>query len=94
MEDRIKNQFNDEILKEIVSRFNLDYGETKPLDGFENFMFYSKRNSRKYVLRIAHTMHRTKDEILGELEFLKYLNENMATVIGIIHHTKKTIIMF
>jgi len=80
MEQRIRNQFNDHILKEIVTRFNLNYQETKLLDGFESYIFYTKRNSQDCVLRISHSIRRSKQQILSELDYLAYLYENKLNV--------------
>ena len=80
MENRIKEQFTDEILREITSRFGLDFSETKEIDAFENFVFISKKDSQKYILRISHTIRRLKEQVVSELEFLDYLHTNNLNV--------------
>jgi len=80
MEDIIKKEFNDTILNEILSRFDLDKSKTKALDAFENFIYLTEKDSKKYILRISHTIRRTKHQILGELEFLVYLHDHELKV--------------
>lgn len=80
MEDRIKKQFTEGILDEILRKFDLDKSKTREVDAFENFVYISEKGFKKYILRVSHTIRRTKNQMLSELEFLLYLQRNKLNV--------------
>jgi len=84
MEPRIKERFNDTILKEAMQLYGIADGDIQLLDGFESFMFEFTRNSQTGVengiLRIGHSLRRTPQLIQAEVDWLNYLAEGGAGV--------------
>lgn len=69
--------YNNEILAEAAKRFGSSMQQTKDLGGFESFVYEMERNDGKqYILKITHSIRRTKDYLMGELEFVNYLAAN------------------
>ena len=80
MEKRIKKLFNASILDAALERFGVNGNDCTKLDGFESFIFKVARNGRPYVLKISHDSRRSKDMILGEVDFINYLGDKGLTI--------------
>jgi len=75
----INNQFSEEILKEAMQRYSINAETIRSIGGFESFVYEYEKNNVCYILKITHTIRRTKNYIRGELEFINYLsNEGIA----------------
>jgi len=72
--------FTDSIRIEAAERFGMDPSTLKMLDGFENVILEGSRDGKAYVLRIAHSSHRSADHIHAELDWLDYLAQNGVSV--------------
>ena len=79
MHPRIKKLFNPGILDEIRRNYQID-GELKELDGFENFIYEFDKDNESFILRVSHSSRRTENQIIGELEWIKYLYDNGLNV--------------
>jgi Ser/Thr protein kinase RdoA (MazF antagonist) len=76
MEKRIKQMFNASILEDALDRFGVNHGDCTESHGFESFIFRVTRDERHYVLKISHGSRRSRDMILGEVDFINYLGDN------------------
>jgi Ser/Thr protein kinase RdoA (MazF antagonist) len=76
MEKSIINKFTKEVFSEAASRFGINFEDTIELNGFQNFVFLGKRDSKEVVLRVAHNSHRSKYMTLAEIEFISYLADS------------------
>ena len=76
MDKRIREIYNDAILAEAVERYRITRGAVRLLDGFESFIYEYVRDSKGYILRISHSLHRTSDLTQGEIEWVNYLAAN------------------
>jgi amicoumacin kinase len=58
------------------------FGGSAPEDigGFESFIMKFRRNGTDLVLRLAHTIRRTPEMILGEVQWIRYLAGNGVPV--------------
>ena len=70
-----ENLFTNEVLAEAASRFGIDEGGLTPLDGQHSLVYDCRRGEESLILKITHTLHRSRENILGELEFVKYVAE-------------------
>lgn len=61
--------------------FNLKSETLDLISDMENFVYLSEAKIPPCVLRITHSSHRTKEEILGEFEWIEFLAENGVSVI-------------
>jgi Ser/Thr protein kinase RdoA (MazF antagonist) len=59
-----------------AERYGLDRTTLKPLGSFESFVIQSEN----LVLKITHSIRRSKEYLLGELEFVQFLAENGVAV--------------
>ncbi len=80
MKPELLAHFTDGIIATAAKRFDLDTGDIKTLDGFENFVCESSRDGRKYILRISHSARRTADHVRAELDWVNYLAGHKASV--------------
>lgn len=80
MDREIINRFNDTILETALERFGIKKENINRLDGFESFIFNVKRDDKEFILKISYGKRRTKEMILGEIDFINYLNSKGLTV--------------
>jgi amicoumacin kinase len=74
MHPELARRYHDQIRDEAASRFGLQPRELSPLDAFENFVFEGTgEDGDELILRISHSVRRTLDYTLGEVEFVRYL---------------------
>jgi Ser/Thr protein kinase RdoA (MazF antagonist) len=59
-----------------AERYGLDRTKLRPLGGFESYLVQSEN----LVLKITHSIRRSQEYILGELEFVQFLAENGVAV--------------
>jgi Ser/Thr protein kinase RdoA (MazF antagonist) len=80
MEQRIKDLYNEEILQETMRHFGIGKDEIRVLDSFESYIYEFKNDSGEYILRISHSIRRSKDLIHGELDWINYLADHGISV--------------
>ncbi|MCM3690078.1 phosphotransferase enzyme family protein [Neobacillus niacini] len=74
MEKSVEILFTAEILNTFLDCFGLQ-SKVKKLGDFENYVFEVYLEEKPMILRITHSSHRSKDEILAELDWINYLHE-------------------
>jgi amicoumacin kinase len=74
MEKSVEILYTETILKSFLEAFQLQT-EVKKLGDFENYVFEVYSADKPVILRITHSSHRSKDEILAELDWINYLHE-------------------
>ena len=87
--------FNKTIEKEAIALYGFSKSNTTKLNGFESYVYECEKNNKYYILKITHSIRRTKNNILGELEFVDFLYENEVNVkksINSIHDRKIEVI--
>lgn len=80
MDQLIKERYNDIILQEAMQRYGIGKNQMHSLDAFESFIYAFERDSRAYILRIAHSSRRSEFLILGEVDWINYLAEGGVSV--------------
>jgi amicoumacin kinase len=73
MEKAVDSFMNQAILNDFLEKFDLER-EVKKLGDFENYVYETYRNEHPYILRLTHSSHRSKDEVLSELDWMRHLN--------------------
>ncbi|MBS8263235.1 hypothetical protein DYI25_02145 [Mesobacillus boroniphilus] len=79
MEKAVETLLTQELLDEFLERFSLER-EVKKLGDFENYVFETSKNGQPYILRLTHSSHRNKEEILSELDWMRHLNKKGLSV--------------
>ncbi len=80
MEERIRERYSDAILEKAMSRYGIDAGRIRLLDGFENYIYEFDRDDGEFILRIAHSIRRNENLIKGEVDWINYLARGGASV--------------
>ncbi|MCH7626156.1 MAG: phosphotransferase [Chloroflexi bacterium] len=70
-----ENLYNDDVLAEAIRRFGIDAGGLTLLDGQHSLVYDCRRGEESLILKITHTLHRSRENIMGELEFVNYVVE-------------------
>lgn len=79
MENMVEELFTKDILIKGLRLFDLE--ETyKKLGDFENYVFEVRKKEQPYILRVTHQSHRRKEDILAELDWVKYLHSSGINV--------------
>lgn len=72
MEISVEKVFTEEILDLAVQQFSLQK-ERRKLGDFENYVFEVWRDGEPFILRLTHSTHRNKEELLAEIDWMEYL---------------------
>lgn len=86
MEKHIQQAMNDDVIKEASLKFDIPFESIKRIGGFENFIYEFNKDGKDIILRFAHSVHRTFEYVLSELEFIDYLSKSGANVSTVIHN--------
>jgi Ser/Thr protein kinase RdoA (MazF antagonist) len=62
------------LLSEAVSLYGIDPDSLMNLNGNESMVFSYMKEQKEYILKITHSSHRTLEEILAEIDWLKFLD--------------------
>lgn len=74
------NENKDDILHEASSVFDIRPDTLKKLGSFESIVYEFEKDGTSYILKLTHDVHRSKNQILGELDWTNYLGENGVRV--------------
>lgn len=74
MEKSVGILFTEDVLNYFLESFHLQT-EVKKLGDFENYVFEAFRGDNPVILRITHSSHRDKNEIMAELDWMNYLHK-------------------
>lgn len=85
MEKTIKEALTESVVLEAANRYQIDRKAVRYLGGFENFVYEFERDNHHYIMRFVHSIHRSYDLVLAELEFIEYLHQNGASVSLVVH---------
>ncbi len=78
MEVAAIDAFTDNVKQHIFASLNIDPADLKDLGGFESFVFLHLPSDE--IVRVTHESHRSVDQILAEMNFLKFLASHGAAV--------------
>ena len=80
MDQLIKKRYSDIILQEALQRYGISNNPIQSLDAVESFIYEFERDSRAYILRIAHSFRRSESLVLGEVDWINFLAEGGVSV--------------
>jgi amicoumacin kinase len=78
--EKIFNDNKDYILTESTKFYGIQSTDLTKLGSFESFVYEFRRNGKEYILKITHSLHRTINQVWGELEWLDFLAKNGVSV--------------
>ena len=80
--------FDKNILPVVIEKYGLEGYELQPLqshEGGRNVIYICEReNNPSYVLRVSYQNDRSREDYLAELEYVRYLYDNGASVSNVI----------
>jgi len=80
LEKKLKERYSDQILYHAMMAFGIRADQIQILDGFESFIYEFDRDNKSYILRIGHSLRRSKNLIKGEVDWINYLHQGEASV--------------
>ena len=92
MEDRIRQRYSDDVLQQMMARYEIPTDGIHLLDGFESFIYEFIMGERSYILRIAHTLRRSINLIQGEVDWINFLSAGGASVARAVPSTKGNLV--
>jgi Ser/Thr protein kinase RdoA (MazF antagonist) len=82
MKPEMRALFDASVLEAFLPRYGVTPDEIRFLGGFESFVHAYARDGRPRILKITHTMARTPDVLMGELDWLSHLSARGVAVAG------------
>lgn len=76
----IQALYNETIRNEAAARFGVGPGELNNLGGFESYVYEYRKGEQDYILKVTHSIRRTAEYIMGELDWLNYLADHGVSV--------------
>jgi Ser/Thr protein kinase RdoA (MazF antagonist) len=80
MDNKIKQLFTQDILRQAAERYGIREDSMIELNGFQNFVYSGLVGDREVILRIAHITHRNEVLTKAELDFIMFLAESGVKV--------------
>ena len=80
MEQWIDEMFTHERLMEAAKRFGADAQQAIKRGDFENYVYEVQKEGKPYMLRLTHTSHRSKEQVIAELEWVNDLHARRLNV--------------
>lgn len=81
MHKEIKNIFHeDQVLAEAAMKYGFSNSQVRFLADAENYVYECIKDNQSYILKITHTIRRSSDYIMGEMEWLRHLTEGGLSV--------------
>jgi Ser/Thr protein kinase RdoA (MazF antagonist) len=87
MKKEIRESMSQDVLSRACDYYNFTVKDLTNLNGFENFVY----GFNEFVIRFVHSIHRTYDQVLAEIEFIDFLSENNASVSTIVRSNNNNI---
>lgn len=80
MDPKSRSLYHPAILSDALNRYGAEPESAVALDGFENFIYEIQVDDQARILRIAHSLHRSSDQIEGELDWIQYLARHQVNI--------------
>lgn len=91
MEQAVDILMTQELLNVFLERFDMEV-EVKKLGDFENYVYETYKNGQPFIMRITHSSHRNKEEILSELDWMRHLYNEGLSVPGVFPSVKGNLV--
>ena len=88
----ISTRYHSGILSELATRYGISPDDARDLGGFESHVFHYEKDGQGRILKITHSLRRTTDYLMGELEWIQVLKNTGLNVPGVIPSEKKNLL--
>jgi Ser/Thr protein kinase RdoA (MazF antagonist) len=72
----IADIYSEHVLAEFTRRFGVRMEEARPLDSLRSYVYELTRDGKPCILKITHTVHRSEENLLDEVDFLRFLADH------------------
>ncbi len=79
---RIFEERREGILAQVGGLWGVEVDKIVTLGGFESYVFEAPYNGQGHILRLTHSLHRTVEQVEGELDWVRFLAERRVPVAG------------
>jgi Ser/Thr protein kinase RdoA (MazF antagonist) len=76
--ETLYEHYQDAVLGVVVERYGIEHVSLTKLGSFESIVYEAEHNG--LIVKITHSCRRTHDEVIGELEFVRFLSEHDVSV--------------
>lgn len=80
MEKELKEKFTKQIVINGANRFGVVFEDLSYIGAWQNFIYEYKKRGVSYILRFSPISHRSRNQIIGELDWILYLYSNGVSV--------------
>ena len=92
MDKKALEKFNDNILNEIISRYDMQEKSVKKLIVCDSIIYTAEKDKEQFILRIGHNSRKSSCQIQAEVDWINYLQENGADAAKAILSQKENLI--
>ena len=80
----IEKKFTNEIRDEVLGIYDLSIDKVKDLGGFESHVYEFTKDNKEFILKVTHSIRRTENYLMGEVDYVNYLADNGVPVARIV----------
>ncbi|WP_341281911.1 phosphotransferase [Paenibacillus sp. FSL H8-0537] len=80
MKANLHVQDDNGIVQEAIGRFALERVAFVPLESFESEVYAWEMEGRKFILKLTRKSRRTREQLLGEIDFVQFVSSNGVSV--------------
>ncbi|MCO0600688.1 phosphotransferase [Peribacillus butanolivorans] len=92
MEAAVESIFTNEMVELAGHFFQVSAESPVKLGDAENYVFEVYRDGTPFILRLTHQSHRTKEQVLAELKWIEYLQNNGSNIPKVIPSTENNLV--
>jgi amicoumacin kinase len=90
MKQNVIQDIQENLVDQILTHYHFQKHKLIMLGGYHNQVYSINHHEHEYVIRVTERMHRSYDELKGELEFVTYLRNQGVPVYSVIDLKKMT----
>lgn len=76
------------ILDKAAKFYGISKKNLTKLGSFESMVFEFARGGGNFILKLTHSIHRTRDQVMGEIEWIDHLKNSGVSVCGVVPSIK------
>lgn len=80
MEEKIKKKYTDDVISELLKRFNLKRTDVELVGSHQSFVYKGIVNEKNVYVKMIISTHRSLSQIQAEIEMIQYLDKNNFSV--------------
>ncbi len=82
--EQLFEKYRDYIIGKAAESYGVSKNDLTKLGSFESTVFEFSCAADNYILKLTHSLHRSRNQVLGEVEWVDHLRNNGVSVCGVI----------